>query len=49
MPVLMEMNQVGKPETTIQVTGASKRFDIYETPLDRLKHIAVPKRHGNSP
>ncbi|WP_091806743.1 ABC transporter ATP-binding protein [Burkholderia sp. WP9] len=46
--MLMEMNQVGKPETTIQVTGASKRFDIYETPLDRLKHIVFPKRTGYS-
>ena len=44
MPVLMELNQVGKPETTIQVTHASKRFDIYDTPLDRLKHIVFPKR-----
>ncbi|WP_240975551.1 ABC transporter ATP-binding protein [Paraburkholderia aromaticivorans] len=42
----MKMNQVGKPETTIQVTDASKRFDIYETPLDRLKHIVFPKRTG---
>jgi lipopolysaccharide transport system ATP-binding protein len=48
MPVLMEINQAGKPETTIQVTGASKRFDIYETPLDRLKHIVFPKRTGYS-
>ncbi|MFM0167851.1 ABC transporter ATP-binding protein [Paraburkholderia sediminicola] len=48
MPVLMEMNQVGKPETTIRVTDASKRFDIYETPLDRLKHIVFPKRTGYS-
>lgn len=48
MPMLMEMNQVGKPETTIQVTNASKRFDIYETPLDRLKHIVFPKRTGYS-
>lgn len=48
MPVLMEMNQVGKPETTIQVTHASKRFDIYETPLDRLKHIVFPNHTGYS-
>ncbi|REE22550.1 lipopolysaccharide transport system ATP-binding protein [Paraburkholderia sp. BL27I4N3] len=44
----MEMNLVGKPETTIQVTNASKRFDIYEKPFDRLKHIVFPKRTGYS-
>ncbi|WP_061169677.1 ABC transporter ATP-binding protein [Caballeronia hypogeia] len=29
-------------ESTIQVRGASKRFAIYETPVDRLKHIIFP-------
>ncbi len=48
MPALMEMNQLDRPETTIQVTHASKRFDIYETPLDRLKHIVFPRRTGYS-
>lgn len=31
------------PNFTIQVQAASKRFDIYESPLDRLKHIVFPK------
>ncbi|WP_244221080.1 ABC transporter ATP-binding protein [Paraburkholderia aromaticivorans] len=38
------MNTIDRPETTIQVSNASKRFDIYETPLDRLKHIVFPRR-----
>ncbi|VVD34010.1 ABC transporter ATP-binding protein [Paraburkholderia dioscoreae] len=46
MPALMEMNQPDRPETTIKVNHASKRFDIYETPLDRLKHIVFPRRTG---
>ncbi|WP_035517358.1 ABC transporter ATP-binding protein [Paraburkholderia sp. USG1] len=40
------MNQPDRPETTIKVNHASKRFDIYETPLDRLKHIVFPRRTG---
>ena len=28
----------------IRVRGVSKRFDIYDTPLDRLKHILFPGR-----